>query len=193
MVDESFLPLDIRTATAILAPGGNAGVRPGRFLTVGKQLASVDSWQIALSLIFYRCRNQGTKAYQDKCQIPKDRKSVQVNQRKPYHRPRQETASLPIAERTAKVSHIRPIRPHHDLCAVHPSEGWTVQHCLCRILPVLLLDSVSAHSAPWSVRRSLARSGLVRLPARTYRFGPEAPFPLLQSAFAPGLKYWWTV
>lgn len=61
-IDEAFLSLDIRAATFIerlniTRNGGNVGARRGRFLTVGKQPASVDSWQTALPLIFYRRRD----------------------------------------------------------------------------------------------------------------------------------------
>ena len=54
-INEAFLPLDIRTATAVierlsLACNGKVWERRGRFLTVGKQqLASVDSRQMTPS------------------------------------------------------------------------------------------------------------------------------------------------
>lgn len=68
------------------------GARRGRFLRVGKQLASVDSWQIAPSLIFYRHRNEGTKVPRHTTTNVRFRKIViqyrLIKARKPYQ-PRQ--------------------------------------------------------------------------------------------------------
>lgn len=82
-IDEAFLSLEIQTATAVIERHTLAcnrrqgGARRGRFLAVGKQqLVSVDSRQIAQSSIVYRRRNEGTKAYQDKFQVPKNCNSV---------------------------------------------------------------------------------------------------------------------